>query len=56
MTERRDRTLRGGGILTFVRADLHIWRRIDLECKNLETLCFELNMNKRKGGGDPLHL
>ena len=37
--------------MTFVRADLPIWRRIDLECKNLETLCFELNMNKRKGGG-----
>ena len=48
--ERRDRDAHGGGILTFIRADLPAKRRTDLESKDIECICVELNMNKRKWG------
>ena len=47
-TERRDRTAHGGGLMTFVRSDLPFKRRKDLECEELETICYELAMAKRK--------
>ena len=46
--ERRDRNAHGGGIMTFVRADLPFKRRKDLMCKTLECICFELNLGRRK--------
>ena len=46
--ERRDRNTNGGGIMTFVRADLPIKRRLDLECPSIETLCNQLELHKRK--------
>ena len=49
-TERRDRTAHGGGLMTFVRSDLPFKRRKDLECEELETICYELAMAKRKWG------
>ena len=48
--DRRDRNRYGGGIMTFVRADLPIKRRPDLECQTIETVCFELELCKRKWG------
>ena len=48
--ERRDRDAHGGGIMTFIRADLPAKRRTDLESKDIECICVELNMNKRKWG------
>ena len=47
-TERRDRTAHGGGLMTFVRSDLPFKRRKDLECEEVETICYELSMSKRK--------
>ena len=46
--ERRDRTIHGGGIMTFERSDLPFKRRTDLECQEVETICYELLMAKRK--------
>ena len=46
--ERRDRTTHGGGLMTFVRSDLPFKRRKDLECQEIETICYELSMAKRK--------
>ena len=48
--ERRDRNRHGGGLMVFTRSSLPIRRRKDLECKTVETICFELNLNKRKWG------
>lgn len=36
--------------MAYVRSDLPIRRRKDLECEHIETLCYELNMDKRKWG------
>ena len=47
-TERRDRTAHGGGLMTFVCSDLPFKRRKDLECEEVETICYELSMSKRK--------
>ena len=47
-TERRDRTAPGGGLMTFVRSDLPFKRRKDLECEEVENICYELSMSKRK--------
>ena len=47
-TERRDRTAHGGGLMTFVRSNLPFKRRKDLECEEVETICYELSMSKRK--------
>ena len=46
--ERRDRTTHGGGLTTFVRSDLPFKRRKDLECQEIETICYELSMAKCK--------
>lgn len=48
--DRRDRNKYGGGIMTFVRADLPIKRRLDLECPTIETICYQLPLNKRRWG------
>ena len=48
--DRRDRNAHGGGIMTFIRSDLPVRRRPDLECNSVETLCFELEMGRRKWG------
>ena len=45
---RCDRNIHGGGLMTFVRADLPIRRRKDMECKGLENLCFEFILDIRK--------
>ena len=37
--ERRDRDAHGGGIMTFIRADLSAKRRTDLESKDIECIC-----------------
>jgi len=47
---RNDRDARGGGIMVFTRADLPIKRRIDLESEQLESICLEFEMQKRKWG------
>lgn len=49
-TERRDRTAYGGGLMTFVHSDLPFKRRKDLECEQVENICYELSMAKRKWG------
>ena len=48
--ERKDRDRYGGGIIVYVRDDLPFRRRKDLECEHLESICFELALNKRKWG------
>ena len=49
-TERLDTTALGGGLMTFVRSDLPFKRRKDLECEELETICYELAMSNTKWG------
>ena len=34
--------------MTFVRSDLPFKKRKDLECEEVETICYELSMAKRK--------
>ena len=46
--QRRDRTTHGGSIMTFVRSDLPFKRRTNLECQEVETICYELSMANRK--------
>lgn len=48
--ERRDRNAPGSRIMTFVRGDLPVKWRKDTESKNIECICYELNMTKRKCG------
>ena len=48
--ERRDRTAHGGGLMAHIRADLPFKRRKDLESDEVESICFELSMKKRKWG------
>ena len=48
--ERRDRDRHGGGLMAFLRSDLPVKRRTDLESKDIESICIELSMNKRKWG------
>ena len=45
---RCDRDAHGGGLMAFVRADLPVRRRKDLESKGLENVCFEFILDKRK--------
>ena len=41
-------SLRSACLMTFVRSDLPFKRRKDLECEEVETICYELSMSKRK--------
>ncbi|KAL4226878.1 hypothetical protein ACF0H5_014857 [Mactra antiquata] len=45
--DRKDRSRYGGGLLAYVRGDLP-FRRSDLECSDIECMCYELSLNKRK--------
>jgi hypothetical protein len=38
----------GGGIATFMRADIPAWRRFDIECKTLENIVYEVTLDKTK--------
>ena len=49
--ERRDRTDRGGGLMAHIRADLPFKRRQDLESDEVESICFELSMKKKRKWG-----
>ena len=46
--ERRDRNSHGGGLLTFESSDLPFKRRTDIECWDVETICYEVSMVKCK--------
>ncbi|CAG2193393.1 unnamed protein product [Mytilus edulis] len=46
--QRRDRTDHGGGIATFMRADIPARRRLDIECKTLENIVYEITLDKTK--------
>ena len=46
--QRRDRTDHGGGIATFMRADIPARRRFDIECKTLENIVYEVTLDKTK--------
>jgi hypothetical protein len=46
--QRRDRTDHGGGIATFMRADIPSRRRFDIECKTLENIVYEVTIDKTK--------
>ena len=37
----------GGGLMTFVRTDLPFKRRTDIECEQMESICYELSLAKR---------
>ena len=47
--ERRDRTIHGGGIMTFVRSDLQFKRRTDLECQEVETISLNFRWQSANG-------
>ena len=46
--QRRDYTDHGGGIATFMRADIPARRRVDIECKTLENIVYEVTLDKTK--------
>ena len=48
--ERRDRTAHGGGLMAHIRADLPFKRRKDIGSDEVESICFELSMKKKKMG------
>jgi hypothetical protein len=46
--QRRDRTDHGGGIATFMRAEITARRRFDIECKTLENIVYEITLENTK--------
>ena len=46
--ERKDRNIHGGGIVSYIRSDIPSRRRADLEMNNLESIVYEVILNKTK--------
>jgi hypothetical protein len=44
----RDRRDSGGGIGTFIRTDIPAKRRIDIKCKTLENIVYEVTLDRVK--------
>ena len=46
--ERHDKNIHGGGLAAFIRTDIPVRRRYDLESQNLENIIYEVTLNKTK--------
>ena len=46
--ERRDRNIHGGGLVSYIRSDIPVRRRSDLESDKLENIIYEITLNKTK--------